>query len=141
MRRSTVLASLSGLVLACLFAAELRAQPKAVKLTNKWMGSVDDVALKKGVPEVITNEKAFEKVWKAWKVGAKLPKVDFTKEIVLVGTTSGSRLNLSARLDDKGDLQIIGFGTADFGPGFRYVLGTVPRAGVKTVNKKELPKE
>jgi len=70
-----------------------------------------------------------------------MPKVDFTKEIVILGTTSGSRLGLSARLDDKGDLQIIGFGTADFGPGFRYVIGTVPRAGVKTVNKKELPKE
>jgi hypothetical protein len=135
------LACWSGIVLAALFATEVRAQPKAVKLTNKWMGSVDDVALKKGVPEVIVSEKTLEKVWKSWKVGAKMPKIDFTKEIVLVGTTSGSRLNLSARLDDKGDLQIIGFGTADFGPGFRYVLGTVPRAGVKTVNKKELPKE
>jgi hypothetical protein len=140
MRTPTALACLSGIVLA-LFAAEVRAQPKNVKLTNTWKGSVDDVALKKGVPEVIVSEKTLEKVWKSWKVGAKMPKIDFTKEIVILGTTSGSLLNLSARLDDKGNLQIIGFGTADFGPGFRYVIATVPRDGVKTVNKKELPKE
>ena len=34
-----------------------------------------------------------------------------------------------------------GIATSDFGPGFRYVMGTVPREGVKTVNKKDLPKE
>lgn len=134
-------AVLFAVVLAALFAAEVRAQPKPVPLTNKWTGSVADVALKKGVPEVITSPKVLEKVWNAWMVKGKLPKLDFTKEIVILGTTSGSRLNLSARLDDKGDLQIIGFGTADFGPGFRYVLATVPRTGVKTVNKKPLPKE
>ena len=141
MRFSQRSACLSGVVLVALLAPELRAQAKPVPLTNKWTGSVADAALKKDVPEVITSAKALEKVWNAWMVKGKLPKIDFTKEIVLVGTTSGSRLNLSGRLDDKGDLQIIGLGTADFGPGFRYVLGTVPRAGVKTVNKKELPKE
>jgi hypothetical protein len=26
-------------------------------------------------------------------------------------------------------------------PGFRYVIATVPKEGVKTVNGKELPKE
>jgi hypothetical protein len=34
-----------------------------------------------------------------------------------------------------------GFGTKDLRPGFRYVLGVVPREGVKTVNGKDLPKE
>jgi hypothetical protein len=31
--------------------------------------------------------------------------------------------------------------TADFGPGFRYVIATVSREGVKKVNGKDLPKE
>jgi len=68
MRFTREMAFLSGIVLAVLFATEARAQPKAVPLTNKWMGSVADVALKKDVPEVITSAKVLEKVWKAWKV-------------------------------------------------------------------------
>jgi hypothetical protein len=31
--------------------------------------------------------------------------------------------------------------TRDLRPGFRYVIATVSRAGVKTVNGKKLPKE
>ena len=46
-----------------------------------------------------------------------------------------------ANLDDNGDLTVLGLGTRDIGPGFRYVLGVVSRKGVKTVNKKEVPKE
>jgi hypothetical protein len=123
-----------------LSAAEAQTPPKAVKLTQQWKGSVADENLQKGAPEFIANEKALAKLWKDWKIEQKLPKVDFTKEIVLVATTRGSRLNLSVRLHDNGNLEIIGFGTADFGDGFRYVMGTVSREGVKTVNKKELPK-
>ena len=71
-----------------------------------------------------------------------MPKVDFTKEIVVAVYSSGSKLNIAgASLDDKGDLTVLGFGTRDLRPGFRYVLGTVSKDGVKTVNKKELPKE
>jgi hypothetical protein len=123
-----------------LAAAEAQTPPKAVKLVQQWKGSVADEKLQKGAPDVITSEKALAKLWKDWKIEHKLPKVDFTKEIVLVATTRGSKLNLSARLHDNGNLETLGFGTSDFGEGFRYVIGTVPRAGVKTVNKKELPK-
>ena len=70
-----------------------------------------------------------------------MPKVDFDKEIVIVSTTRGSQLRLSAQLEDNGNLQILGIATRDLRPGFRYVMGTVSREGVKTVNKKELPKE
>lgn len=141
MHRYQTLACLSAVILAVLLAAEVRAQAKPVKLTNRWTGSVADVSLKKNVPDVITSAKTLEKVWQAWKVAAKLPKIDFTKEIVILGTTRGSRLNLSARLDDRGDLQVLGLATRDLRPGFRYVIATVPSAGVKTVNKKPLPKE
>jgi hypothetical protein len=44
-----------------------------------------------------------------------------------------------ATLDHKGDLTVLGFGTRDIRPGFRYVLGVVSREGVKSVNKKALP--
>jgi hypothetical protein len=50
----------------------------------------------------------------------------------------GSRLSLSAQLDEKGNLQVLGVATRDFRSGFRYVLATVSREGVKSVNGKEL---
>src|SRR5262249_32775089 len=73
--------------------------------------------------------------------GDKPPKLDFSKEIVILGTTRGSKLNLSAQLDDTGNLHVLGFGTSDLVPGFRYVLATVSREGIKAVNKKPLPSE
>jgi hypothetical protein len=112
-----------------------------VKPSKQYMGSVDDEALLKLAPEngFIGDAKTFAKLWKAWKVGPKIPDVGFKKELVVLATTSGSRINLMVRLTEEGDLKVIGLATADFGPGFRYQIFVVPRAGVKTVNGKELP--
>ena len=129
--------------IALLLAPAIRGEAKNVTLTQKWSGSVADEGLKKEVPEngCITNANKFTKLWKAWKIGEKMPKVDFKKEMVILAVTSGSSIDLSARLSDKGDLQILGIATADFGPGFRYVVGLVSRDGVKTVEGKGLPKD
>lgn len=131
-------AAVGMLVLAGLAAAA----PQPLKPTNTWRGSVADEKLAKEMPNggIITNAKDFEKIVKSWGVAEKVPEVNFDKEVVLLATTSGSRLNLNATLDDKGDLKALGFGTADFGPGFRYVIISVPKEGVKTFNGKELPK-
>ena len=116
------------------------AQKKKIDVGKLASGSVDDEKAIK--PESITTAKGLEAVWKAWKIDGDVPKVDFTKEIVVAVYSSGSKLNIAgASLDDKGDLTVLGFGTRDLRPGFRYVLGTVSKDGVKTVNKKELPKE
>jgi hypothetical protein len=133
-------AVLFGLLLPAA-AAEKKAEKKAVKLEKEWQGSVEDADLAKDAPAVITNGKALEKLWKAWKVEGKVPEVDFDKQIVVVQTTSGSKLRVSASLDDKGDLKVLGLGTRDLVPGFRYVIATVSREGVKTINGKDLPKE
>jgi len=113
-----------------------------LKVTNTWMGAVEDEKLAKEMPEngVITNAKDFEKLVKAWKVADKVPEVDFDKEIVLVAKTAGSKVTLSAVLDEKGNLKTGGFASNDLVPGFRYVIISVPKEGVKTVNGKELPK-
>jgi hypothetical protein len=117
-------------------------KPTPVKATNTWKGSIDDEKLKKEMPEsgVIANAKDWEKLVKAWKIADKVPEVNFDKELILMGTTEGSKLNLSVTLDDKGDLKVLGAGTADLGTGFRYVIISVPKEGVKTVNGKALPK-
>ena len=131
---------LTALVLLAAGASDAHAQPKDVKFNNTWKGSVENADLQKGAPEVITSAKGLEKLWKDWMITDKMPMVDFTKEIVVLGTTGGSILNLSARLDDKGNLQVLGMATLDIRPGFRYVIATVSNDGVKTVNKKALPK-
>jgi hypothetical protein len=130
---------LAGLVLAAA-APDAAAQKKKVEITKKWSGSVEDEKALK--PESITGAKGLEAVWKAWKIEGDVPKVDFTKDIVVAVYSVGSKLNMAgANLDDNGDLTVLGFGTRDIRPGFRYVLGIVSREGVKTVNKKSLPKE
>jgi hypothetical protein len=114
------------------------ADKKPVKPTREWKGSVGDEALWKEAPPYITTAEALEKLWNAWKIGDKRPDVDFSKEIVVLSTTRGSKARLFASLDEKGNLVVGGMATRDFVPGFRYVIATVSRAGVKTVNGKEL---
>jgi hypothetical protein len=129
-------------VLSLALVGLAAAAPTPVKATNTWQGSVDDEKLMKEMPEngVITNAKDWEKLVKAWKIADKTPEVNFEKELIVIGTSVGSKLNLSASLDDKGDLRALGVGTSDLRPGFRYVILSVPKEGVKTVNGKALPK-
>jgi hypothetical protein len=125
-----------------LASTEARAEKKKVVVVMTWSGSVEDEELRKKAPEAITSTKQLEAIWKAWKIDGKVPKVDFGKYLVVAVYSSGSRLNLAgANLDEKGNLEVLGFGTRDLRPGFRYVLGLVSNDGVVTVNGKKLPKE
>jgi hypothetical protein len=141
MQRSRALLYLSGLALLALVASEALGAAKPVKFTKQWKGSVADEGLQKKAPHFITNADAFKKLWKAWGIKDELPKVDFRKEIVVIATTRGSRLALSARLDDLGNLQVLGLGTRDLRPGFRYVMGSMPRKGIKAVNGQKIKKD
>ena len=127
--------------LVLLAAPAALAENKPVKPVKQWNGSVEDVALLKGAPTVVTSAKGFEGLWKAWKVEGKPPEVDFSKQLVVVTTTRGSRLQPRVAIDDNGDLRVAALSTKDLRPGFRYVIATVPREGVKTVNGKPLPKD
>ena len=140
MERSIWVAILLAVALMAAMTSQAHADKKAVKATKEWSGSVADEALQKGAPDVIASAKDLEALWKAWNVDGKQPEVDFTKEIVVVITSVGTKLKLGAALDDAtGNLQVLGVGTPNVAPGFRYVIGTVSREGVKTVNGKKLP--
>jgi hypothetical protein len=138
MYRTRVPALLLGLALVALLAPPALADKKPVKAVKEWSGSVEDEKLAQDAPAYVTDAKALGKLWKDWKVEGKVPEVDFKKEIVVVTTTRGSKLRLVANLDDKGDLEVLGLATRDLAPGFRYVIATVSREGVKTINGKEL---
>jgi hypothetical protein len=106
--------------------------------SQQWSGSVADLSLSKAVPEVIFTEKDLENLWKVWNVQGPLPKVDFSQNLILVQTTQGSRLRLSATLDEKGNLEVLGLATRDLRPGFRYVVAALSREGVTTVNGQDI---
>jgi hypothetical protein len=136
-----VLGMLVPLAIVAVLVSDARAEKKIVKLEKEWKGSVEDERLAKDLPAAIVDATALEKLWKAWTIQGQVPAVDFQKELVIITTTSGSKVRVSASLDDKGNLEVLGMATRDLRPGYRYVIATVSRKGVKTVNGKELPKE
>jgi hypothetical protein len=116
------------------------AQKVPIKPLKQFTGSITDDNVSSKHPGAITNAKDLEKLWKDWKIEGKVPAVDFTTQFVVITTGKGSKLNLIATLDEKGNLDVLGMGTLDFVPGFRYAIATVSREGIKSVNGKPLPK-
>ncbi len=116
-------------------------EPKKEKLTVELTGDIADESLQKAMPAngVIATAKDWEKLAKAWSI-KDAPKVDFTKEILLVGTWKGSSFNINAVVKD-GDLSVSAGGTKDLRDGFRWKIKSMKREGIKTVQGKELPKE
>jgi hypothetical protein len=137
MIRSAVALSALAMFLVPVAAEE----PKPAKPTVDLSGSIEDEALQKEMPAsgVIVSEKAWEKLAKAWGI-KDAPKVDFAKEILVVGTWKGSVFNIKTAVKD-GDLIVSGFGTKDLRPGFRWKVQSITREGIKTVQGKDLPKE
>ena len=111
---------------------------KPLETLKEWRGDNPNEVLSKDAPKFVANSKDLEKLWKAWDIMEKIPEVDFAKEIILIATTRGSRLNLKATLDEKGDLQLLGIATRDLRPGFRYVIISVNKTGIKTIEGKAI---
>jgi hypothetical protein len=130
-----------ALLVLFVLVAVTHAEDKEVKATRDWKGTVADEALQKKAPAngFITDAKTFKQLWEDWKIGDKVPDIDFKKEVVVVETTRGSILRVgTVKLTDKGDLRVVGIATRDLAPGFRYAVLVLPREGVKTINGKEL---
>jgi hypothetical protein len=127
-----------GFVMIALVSTANAQDRKPLETLKEWRGDNPNEGLAKDSPKFITNAKDLEKLWKAWDIKEKVAEIDFAKEILLVETTRGSRLNLKATLDEKGDLQPLGLATRDLRPGFRYVMITVNKAGIKTIAGKAI---
>lgn len=127
-----------GFVMIALVSTANAQDRKPLETLKEWRGDNANEALSKDAPNFIANSKDLEKLWKAWDIKEKLPEVDFAKEIILIATTRGSRLNLKATLDEKGNLQPLGLATKDLRPGFRYVIISVNKTGIKTIEGKAI---
>lgn len=75
-----------------------------LKLLKTWTGVVRGGAIAKAPADgCIANEKDFKELWKVWQGNEEAPKIDFTKELVVVGK---SRVGIIADVDGNGDLTI-----------------------------------
>ncbi|MFO0804069.1 MAG: hypothetical protein U0791_13225 [Gemmataceae bacterium] len=126
----------AALILLVAFSPAARAEDKP---TVDLFASVADEKLKEATPAngVVSTQKEWESLAKAWNI-EKAPKVDFTKELLVVGTWRGSQFKLVPKVSDAGDLTIQAAGTKDLRPGFRYRIVSVDRSKIKTVNGKPL---
>ncbi|VTR97381.1 Uncharacterized protein OS=Pirellula staleyi (strain ATCC 27377 / DSM 6068 / ICPB 4128) GN=Psta_1268 PE=4 SV=1 [Gemmata massiliana] len=129
------------IAVALLLTPAWAAEPRKEKPTVELAGDIKDEALQKEAPAdgVIISEKGWEKLVKAWGI-KDAPKVDFTKELLVVGTWRGSTFNITPTVKD-GDLTVSAFGTKDLREGFRWKIASVKCDGIKSVKGKELPKE
>jgi hypothetical protein len=137
--------TLSLLCLLPLSVALARADepPTPVKLVRTWTGEVKlDVAKAAPKDGFITEKDAFATFWKAFRGDEKVPDVDFAKELVLVAVGKDpNKLGIGATLDAKGNLKVVVRSTlvAYQNPTTAaYQFGTVPHAGVKSINGREV---
>lgn len=131
-----------GLGIICWGTSPLQAADplKEIQPIQAWKGSVEDrELLGKPAPFLVTAE-GWKELWTRWKLEGELPKIDFQKDLVIVQTTVGSVLNVSLRLDAKGDLKALGLATRDLRPGFRYSILQISREGITSINEQPLPK-
>jgi hypothetical protein len=121
--------------------APVSAQSKKITPSDKYEGSVADEDLVKLAPKdgLITSGNVFQELWKKWEPAKKAPEVDFKKNLLLVATTRGSKLNMLPALSADGNLKVPVMATKDLKPGFRYQIYVIPREGIVTINGKPLP--
>jgi hypothetical protein len=136
---------LAGLVVCAGGALPCAAAPVKAdwQVSGKFADDTDLPRMKEAPKDgVIVNAKAFAKLWQAWRGKEAPPKVDFDKQLVLVGTTTcaANRLFVAPQLEG-GNLRVAFGATRIAGPGFAYLIVALPRTGVKTVNGKALGKE
>lgn len=141
MTRLFASAALATLIAFALSATPVRAaEPKTTDTVDLSSTVLDLGALKalEGTG-VILSQKEWERLAAAW--GVKEPaKVDFTKELLLVGTWRGSAFKFLSEVKD-GDLTTELVGDKDIKPGFRFRVVSLNRDGIKSFQGKALPKE
>lgn len=87
---------------------------------------------------LILNQKEWERLAAAWGI-KNVPKVDFGKELLLVGTWRGTNFKFVSEVKN-GNLVVEQVGDQNTEPGFRYRIMSLRRSGITKFNGKELPR-
>lgn len=134
------------LALAALLAAatstapNYAAEPKPTATVDISSSNPDLEQLKAvGGTSVILSQREWERLAAAWGIKDP-PKVDFSKELLLVGTWRGTGFKFLNDVKD-GDLTTEIVGDKEEKPGFRYRVISLNREGIKSFHGKKLPAE
>ncbi|QJW99459.1 hypothetical protein [Frigoriglobus tundricola] len=140
MTRSFALAALAGILYATVAAHTVVAEePKQTK-TVDMNSSVPDLEKRQAFEGtgVILSQKEWERLAADWGI-KDVPKVDFDKELLLVGTWRGTGFKFLSEVKN-GNLSVELVGDKNVEPGFRYRIVSLQRAGITKFQGKELPK-
>ncbi|MCC7423454.1 MAG: hypothetical protein IT428_24525 [Planctomycetaceae bacterium] len=123
-----------------------------LKLQRSWTGVVSDLKLRDVAPHdlgiineigMVTDLDTWKQIWEAWRGDQQVPRIDFSNELILVLTSvEDSQLTLPPiQLGQNGNLVVNSppLNSTNVESGFGYLMGTIPRAGIKRVNGRVLP--
>lgn len=129
-------------MIAILLAMALTLQPAGPRaVVERWTGRVDKGAVSAAPPSSpLRTSEELAHLWKAWQIKAALPKVDFSRHLLLVYTATSSVFQLrSLSVDAGGDLKAVLVATPDMTADYAYIIALVDRAGVKSIEGRPLP--
>ncbi|MBP3960284.1 hypothetical protein J8F10_34080 [Gemmata sp. G18] len=141
MNRLLTFAAFAALVVSSFPSTPGCAEEPKPTPTVDLSSSVADIDQLKVIPgtSVILSQKEWERLAAAWGIKDP-PKVDFTKELLLVGTWRGSSFKFLSDVKD-GDLTTELVGDKEMNPGFRFKVVSLNRNGIKSFQGKALPSE
>jgi len=116
-----------------------QAEVREIKPLKEWRGRVES-SLKKKAPArgYLATQEDLDKLWAAWKITGKSPKVDFKTRLVLVRTCNCSHISITPLLNERGDLHAQVTVTKDITEDAAYVLVLIPRRGIRSVEGKPM---
>lgn len=141
MRIRVALAVALTLVIGAVFnVSRAGDEKKSLKPTQRWAGKINDDKKKEAAPKsgYLTKQEDLEKLWEAWGLKDKAPKLDFAKQMVFVNMSSGPNAISTSYTLTKGNLTAKSAQTLIAGPGFGYGIDVLDREGIKTYMGKPI---
>ncbi|AWM36812.1 hypothetical protein C1280_07145 [Gemmata obscuriglobus] len=141
MNRLITTVALAALGVGCASLSRATAEEPKTTETVNLSSSIADLDQQKAVmgTSVILSQREWERLAAAWGIKDP-PKVDFSKEILLVGTWRGAGFKFLNDVKD-GNLTTELVGDKEERPGFRYRAVTLRRDGITSFHGKKLPAE
>ena len=107
-------------------------------MLREWLGEAGP-GLDQSAPQVvIRNRDEYQKACSEFGLEKPPLEVDFSKELVVLATSKGSRISFRSREEGEGKLKVMSISTRDIRPGLRIGIGVFSRQGVILVNDTKL---
>lgn len=128
---------LVGIIIS--LASMAQAEVRELKPLKEWRGRVDHaMGAKAPARGYLASQAELDKLWAAWQIPGKSPKVDFKTRLVLVRTCNCSHISITPLLSEQGDLHIQVTITKDLREDTAYVIILISRQRIRTVEGKPL---